>query len=158
MKNPLWILVFIAGGLTMSMLAVLLIRGRFGTPGEQGVYELNELARSSEVPSGARLRGLATCRGHGVNSRQILGAGVLWLADDSIGFVLRQPRRHLRIPLSEVRSATTAASYRHGTIEEVCEDGEFLVVEWVSSSGTGLVGWQVDDPAAWAAEISALLG
>lgn len=145
---------FVTGGFIVVVLVVLGLRGRFGTTEQRGDYELYELEHSSDVPKGARTT-RATCRGHDGERHQIIGAGVLWATGDFVGFALRSPRRHLRIPRARVESAiATDAHTRPGGVERA--DGDrLLVVTWEDPhDGQITVVFDLDDAPQWAAALS----
>lgn len=150
----LWIGGFVIGGFVIVVLTILGLRGRFGTPSQQGEFDLDWLANSEEVPRRTLRKERATCRGHSLRSRAIQGAGVLWLTDDTLGFVLRTPRRHMKIQRSTVVNATVSATYHRIGIDETSDGRDFLVVEWDSDEGPATIAFQLADAQSWADDIT----
>lgn len=149
--SALTILLVGLGVILALLLGVLLVRGRFGTPAEQGTYELNELASSAEVPRRTLRKDPAVCRGR--SDRPLLGAGILWLTDDELGFLLRTPRRRTELSLDSVDSVTVTDRYVRPGLTETSDRTDFLVVTFsASESGGSLesVCFQLDEPDAWA--------
>jgi len=154
---PLIISIVLGCAVAVAVILVILgLRGRFGTPRERGQFELNELMRSDEVPRRTTLREIATCRGHSLDSRALYGAGALWLTRDTLGFVLRAPRRHLAIPVASITSATAASSYHRIGVDEVSDEEDFLVIGWDVSDGPATIAFQVPDPKRWITALDAL--
>lgn len=136
--------IFIAAGLL-----ILGLRGRFGTAPQQGEFELSELSRSRAVPRRAVLRSVAACRGHSLDSRALYGSGVLWLTDDTLGFLLRSPRRELRLALDDVTGATASDVYRRIGVDETSDRPDLLIVEWKAKGVPSTIAFQIADPAPW---------
>lgn len=149
-----WIVAFIVGGFVIVVLSILLLRGRFGTPQEQADYEMRELLHSDDIPSEAHRRVIATCRGHDAGKHQMFGVGVLWASDDALGFVLRTPRRHLRIARSEIDGARASSSYSRVGVEESLETEEFLIVDWISDNRPAQIVFRLHDPRPWVEELA----
>lgn len=156
--NTLVIVGIVLAVVVALLLTVLLIRGRFGTPSEQGEFELDELLHSGEVPHHTLRREVAACRGHSLDAPSLVGAGVLWLTADDLGFVRRTPRRHVHVPVRSVISAEPASRYARPGIEETSDRVDFLVVEWETADGPATVAFQLPDPGAWAADIMSARG
>lgn len=149
--SPAVIVAFLVGGLVVSALVVLGLRGRFGTPRQQGDYELYELERSPSIPSGAR-RCRATSRGHDMASeRQMIGAGVLWADGERVEFILRRPRRTLTISRSRIDEVVATDTWaRPGTVTRT--DGpRLLLITWSDHRhGTARMAFELDDAPDWA--------
>ena len=150
------IVLLIAGAVATSSLAILGLRGRFGTTAEQGRYELDELSRSKDVPRRARRRSVAMARGSTMPGRSLIGAGVLWLTDDTLGFVRRSPKRRVTIDVASIRTITVSPTYREDVVEETSTDGDFLIIGWDHiDTVASTIAFRVDDPEGWAAAIEA---
>jgi len=149
----------VCGVILAVLLLILGLRGRFGTPTEQGQFMLTELEHSDEIPEGTIARDIATCRGSTMEGHAPIGAGVLWLTSGDLGFVRRTPRRHLRIPLEAVDSAVVSSTYRREGFVEVTDAQDFLIVEWTVPDGdTDTIAWLTPDPERWAAIIQEAAG
>ncbi|HNI34852.1 MAG TPA: hypothetical protein PLV93_05600 [Microthrixaceae bacterium] len=153
--NDLLPIVAIVAGVVVAVLAVLFVRGRFGTAHEQGRYHLTELARSKHVPRRARRRSIATGRGSTIRGKPMIGAGVLWLTDDRVGFVRRTPHQTVEIDLRTISSATSSDRFTRDGIEETANgDEQFLIVEWQpTGTTTARIAWLVPDADEWAQDI-----
>ena len=141
-----------AGGLVIVSLAILLIRGNFGTPQRKTRLALHELAES-EVPNGAIAKGPANCLGHNSESAQLRGMGVLWLSDSTLGFVLRRPTRHFKIPVSEINSATASTSFSRVGFSQSSSEVEYLIADWTDSFGRNMIGFKLENAEQWASQI-----
>lgn len=144
-------------GVVLAILLVILgLRGRFGTAREQGRFLLGELEHSDEVPRRTIARDIVTCRGSTVAGHAPIGAGVLWLTGDTLGFVRRTPLLHLRIPVRTIESVTVTSTYRRAGIVDVADGVDFVVVAWAVGNGeVDTIAWLTPDPNRWAASIEA---
>jgi hypothetical protein len=148
------VLLAMAAGVVAIDLSLGVIRGRFGTPQRRARLELVELTGSAAVPRAALQRGQAICHGHSaVGLPVVLGIGVLWLDADSVGFLLRRPRRRMEIDLSVVRRAYASRVYERPGFPPVRSATSLLVVEWSTTRGAAAVAWQVDNAQEWAEAI-----
>jgi hypothetical protein len=154
--DKFWIVTFVLGGFVAVVLSVLLLRGRFGTTQEQGDYTLREMLSADEIPAAATRKSVGNCRGHSLQSRQVLGAGVLWATDDEVGFLLRNARRQFRIKRSTIAAATVSSSFSRTGIEETSDRDEFLIVDWYAGDDLSQIVFQLTEPAPWAEELAPL--
>lgn len=145
------------GVVAAAGLTILGLRGRFGTPRQQGAFELSELARS-EAPRSAIRREAATCRGHSLEGRPLLGSGVLYLTEDRLGFILRDPRRTIEIATSDIRSVTASSSYHRPGMSDVSDAEDFLVIEWSAPKGPATIAFRLPEPKRWVDDIEAVAG
>lgn len=136
----------VALGAVLCVVALLALRGRFGTPRRRVVFDLTEHV-ATHAPKDAELLRSARCMGHSADSAPVRGAGVLWLTGDTLGFSLRQPRYDFTIDLGSVVSVSTQQVVRRPGVRAITGSSSrpFLVVEWTTPDGTAaLVSWRFD--------------
>jgi hypothetical protein len=144
------VLLAMAAGVIAVDLSLGVIRGRFGSPQRRANLELIGLAGSRAVPKSARRRARAMCHGHTADELPVvLGAGVLWLEDDRLGFLVRRPRRRMEIDLTVVQRAYVSHFYKRTGFPPVRSKTPMLVVEWSTTKGTAVIAWQIENAAAW---------
>ncbi len=153
MQIVLTILGAVALGAALCVLALLVLRGRFGTARRRVVFDLTEVA-SHDVPRGAVLRRSARCMGHSADRAPVRGTGVLWLTEDTLGFSVREPRSVFAIDLADVESVAARHVVRRPGVRAIrSKDRPFVVVEWRAGDGsTALVSWRLDPEVGEASE------
>ncbi len=153
----LTVLAVVALGAVLSVFALLVLRGRFGTPRRRVVFDLTEHV-ATHAPKDASMLRSARCMGHSADSAPVRGAGVLWLTADQLGFSLRQPRRDFTIDLGSVVSVATQQVVRRPGVRPIrgSSGKPFLAVEWTTPDGkVAMVSWRFDpelgdvDEAGW---------
>ncbi len=145
MLVALMVLGAVALGAALCALALLVLRGRFGTARRRAVFDLGELA-SHEVPKDAALVRSARCMGHSADRPQVRGTGVLWLTEDTLAFSVREPRHVFTVPLVDVVSVSARRVVRRPGVRAIrSKDRPFVVVEWATGDGgTAMVSWRLD--------------
>lgn len=154
MQIVLTILGAVALGAALCVLALLVLRGRFGTARRRVVFDLAEIAASNDVPKDAVLRRSARCMGHSADSTPVRGTGVLWLTDDTLGFSVREPRFDFTIDAADIVSVSARQVVRRPGVRAIRSVGRpFVVVEWTTAdAGTAMVSWRLDPEVGEACE------
>jgi hypothetical protein len=96
--------------------------------------------------------------GDGDGFGKVVGLGSVGLTADTFVFVLRVPRRELRIPLRSITALEIADVLRMpGRYRKARRP--WLVVEWATPTGiTARSGFLLADPVAWQARLSSASG
>jgi len=154
MQVVLTVLGAVALGAALCVLALLVLRGRFGNPRRRVVYDLTEMASSNDVPKRAVLRRSARCMGHSADEPPVRGTGVLWLTENTLGFSVREPRSEFTIHLVDVMSVSAKQVVRRPGVRPIRSTTRpFVVVEWVAHDGhPAMVSWRLDPGVGEATE------
>jgi hypothetical protein len=146
----------VAGALVgAALLALALVTRRRTVAGGPTALEADVMP---DVPPDAVVHAPASSLGHGLAEHQIIGAGVLWLNADDVGFVLDHPRRTFRIGLSAIDSVQIGRTFARPGIIEHSDAADLLSVQWYDVDGLESICFQVHDPTMWALAFDQALG
>ncbi len=136
----------VALGAALCAAALLVLRGRFGTPRRRVVFDLTERVVPRDVPRDAVLHQSARCFGHSADAPQVRGTGVLWLTDEALGFTVREPRREVHVDLRDVVSVSARSTVRRPGVRALRSTGRpFLVIEWATEGEVpAMVSFRLD--------------
>lgn len=138
MSSTWIIIVSIAGGLVLLLLAVGFVMGRVDRR-LKGMVAARFARPDMIQASGANLFGQRSRTAGGIK-----GTGALVLSRDRLWYGLVVPKREIEIPITSIRSVTTPKSFMDRTIFR-----ELLCVRFSGPDGEDEIAWAVQAPEKW---------